>query len=339
MKMGEKDLQTLRICFNSAYYLVKQERSCSNYPNLITLQHKNSIKKFQSYVADRAAADFTDCIAKVKKEDLIKAISTSNYFSLLTDGSTDSAVIEEEMLYLLFLNERKPEKKIFSIETPSHTTAEGLKEAKSSAFKISGMTESHTKLAGFNVDGASVNTGIHKGSAQLLCESSPCLNVVHCFNHRLGLAIKDVFKATFFEDVDTMLNKLYYLYRKSPKRLQKLCEFSEVYEKSKPRPAKANGTHWIYHKFSSLNIFLKNYGIFITHLESLTNTDSQALKHHKIKGYAKKWQYANFPLHFAMYLDVLVPLKVLSVSLQQEKHEPVYKMSMNLISQCQNCNC
>ena len=80
-----------------------------------------------------------------------------------------------------------------------------------------------------------------------------------------------------------------------------------------------------------MNVFLKNYGIFITHLESLANTDSQALKCHKIEGYAKKWQYAKFQLHIAMYLDVLMPLKVLSVSLQE--------MSMNLIGRCQNCNC
>ena len=143
-KMGEKDLETLRICFNSAYYLVKQECPFSDYPNLITLQHKNSIKKFQSYVTYRVAADFTDYIAKVKKEDLIKAISASNYFSVLTDGTTDSAVIEEKVLYLLFLNEGKPEIKFFNIETPSHTTTEGLKEAISSAFKRTGMTEFHT---------------------------------------------------------------------------------------------------------------------------------------------------------------------------------------------------
>ena len=251
-KMGEKDLETLRLCFNSAYCLVKQERPFSDYPNLITLQHKNSIKKFQSYVTDRAAADFTDCIAEVKKEDLIKAISTSNYFSLLPDSSTDSAVIEEEVLYILFLNERKPEIKFFSIETILHTTAEGPKEAISSAFKRTGMTEFHTKLPGFNVDGASVNAGIHKGLTQLLRESSPCLNVVHGFNHRFELAIKDAFKATFFEDIDILLNKLYYLYRKSPKRLQELREFSEVYEKSVPKPAKANETCWISHKFTSM---------------------------------------------------------------------------------------
>ena len=214
----------------------------------------------------------------------------------------------------------------FSIETPSHTTAEGLKEAISSAFKRSGMTEFHTKLAGFDFDGASVNTGIHKGLAQLFCESSPRLNVVHCFNHHFELAVQDAFKATFFEDIDTLLNKLYYLYRKSPKRLRELREFSEVYEKSVPKPAKAIGTCWISHKFTSMNIFLKNYGIFITHLESLANADSQALKRHEIEGYTNKCQSAKFPLDIAMYLDVLTLLKALSVSLQQEMHDPVYML-------------
>ena len=93
-----------------------------------------------------------------------------------------------------------------------------------------------------------------------------------------------------------------------------------------PKPAKANGTRWISHKFTNMNIFLKNYGIFITHLESLANTDSQALKRHEIEGYTKKWQNAKFPLDIAMYLDVLTQLKVLSASLQQEKRDPVYML-------------
>ena len=140
------------------------------------------------------------------------------------------------------------------------------------------------------------------------------------------MAIKDAFKATSLEDINTLLNKLYYLYRKSPKRLRELCEFCEVYEKSVPKPAKASGTHWISRKFTSMNIFLKNYVIFIIHLESLANTDLQALKRHEIEVYAKKWQYAKLSLHIAMYLDVLISLKVLSVSLEQEKHDPVYML-------------
>ena len=64
-------------------------------------------------------------------------------------------------------------------------------------------------------------------------------------------------------------------------------------------------------------------GIFISHLESLAQTDSQALKRAEIEGFTKKWQQAKFPLHIALYLDVLTPLKVLSVSMQKEDHDPV----------------
>lgn len=325
-KMAKKDLETLRICFNSVYYLVKQERPFSDYPNLISLQHKNGVKNFKSYITDRAAADFTDHIAEVSKDELIETIKDANYFSLLTDGSTDSASIEEEVIYLLFLKDGKPEVKFVSIETPSHTTAEGLKETITSAFKRIGMSEFHTNLYGFNIDGAKVNTGIHKGLATLLRAESPWLNVVHCFNHRFELAIKYAFRNTFFDEIDTLLTKIYYLYRQSPKRLRELREFSDIYEKSVLKPSKTNGTRWIGHKFNAMNIFLKNYGIFITHLESLSQTDSQALKRSEIEGFVKKWQNAKFPLHMAMYLDVLTPLKVLSISMQQEKHDPVYML-------------
>ena len=158
-------------------------------------------------------------------------------------------MIEEEVLYLLFLNEGKPEIKFFSIETPLHSTAEVLKEAISSAFKRTGVTEfpSNFQISRFQCRWRFGNTGIHRGLAQLLHESSPCLNVVHCFNHCFELAIKDMLKATFSKDINTLLNKLYYLYRKSPKRLRELHEFSAVYEKSVPKPAKANGTRWFSH--------------------------------------------------------------------------------------------
>lgn len=79
----------------------------------------------------------------------------------------------------------------------------------------------------------------------------------------------------------------------------------------------------IAHKFRAMAIVLQNYGIFITHLEYLAHTDSQYLKKAEIEGFAKKWKYAKFSLYLAIYLDVLTPLKVLSVSMQQDEHNPV----------------
>ena len=101
------------------------------------------------------------------------------------------------------------------------------------------------KLVGINVDGASVNLSKHKGVGTLLKEKSPWIQVIHCFNHRVELALKDAFRTTSFEEADSMFCRLYYLYQKSPKRLSELRELSEAYDKTAPKPSKATGTSWI----------------------------------------------------------------------------------------------
>ena len=119
--------------------------------------------------------------------------------------------------------------------------------------------------------------------------------------------MKDTFDGTFFKDINTMLVKLYILYRKSPKRLTKLKTFGEMYERSIPKPYRLYGTRWIAHKLKAMETVLQNYGVFMQHLESLTQTDSQALKRAELVGWAKKWMDAKYPIHLAIYLDVLTP--------------------------------
>ena len=58
---------------------------------------------------------------------------------------------------------------------------------------------------------------------------------------------------------------------------------------------------------------VENYGAFTIHLESLAITDSQALKKAEI-GYIKR---------YLLTIDVLSPLRRLSLSMQKENHDPV----------------
>ena len=97
-------------------------------------------------------------------------------------------------------------------------------------------------------------------------EFAPWINVIHCFNHNLELAVKDTFDKTLF-----------YLYRKSPKCLMELKIFSEMYDHSIPKPYKLHGSRWIAHKVKAMEIVLNNYGAYIKSLESPACTDSQAL--------------------------------------------------------------
>ena len=72
-----------------------------------------------------------------------------------------------------------------------------------------------------------------------------------------------------------------------------------------------------------LDGLLTNYGAFMEHIESLAQTDSQALKRAELVGRSKTWMDTICPTYSAIYLDILAPLKVLNLSFQKEKHDPV----------------
>ena len=58
---------------------------------------------------------------------------------------------------------------------------------------------------------------------------------------------------------------------------------------------------------------LGNYSVFLAHNESLSQTDSQAQKRSNLKGYYQQWTDASIQVHMAIYLDVLSPLRCLSL--------------------------
>ena len=84
--------------------MAKQERPFSDYPELLSLQQKNGVKKFESYNNDRAAGNFCDATGKTLKDVLVKDLVDAKYYSLLTDGSTDSGVLEQELIHVLVVN-------------------------------------------------------------------------------------------------------------------------------------------------------------------------------------------------------------------------------------------
>ncbi len=74
------------------------------------------------------AANLCDATGKTLKDDLVKDLVDAKYYSLLTDGSTDSGVLEQELIYVLFLKRSgRAEVKFYGIESPAN--AVGLKDA------------------------------------------------------------------------------------------------------------------------------------------------------------------------------------------------------------------
>ena len=102
---------------------------------------------------------------------------------------------------------------------------------------------------------------IGKVTKDLAKDKAPWLELVHCFNHHIKLALKDSFENSAFAKIGTILMKLSYLYQKSPKRYRELKELSEVYEKTITKPTKACDTRWIDHNIEQWKEFLTITGL------------------------------------------------------------------------------
>ena len=101
--MCAEDKNACRVLFNSAYYLAKQERPFSDFPNLLKLQEKNKMPGIKAcYRNDRACDNFIDSIGKVIKENISKDLAKARYFCVLSDGSTDTSILEEELVYIFW---------------------------------------------------------------------------------------------------------------------------------------------------------------------------------------------------------------------------------------------
>ena len=69
------------------------------------------------------------------------------------------------------------------------------------AFNRFGITSFTDRMLGLNIDGVSVNIGVHRGVGSQLMKEAPWLQVVHSFNHRVGLALEDVFTTIHFKNM------------------------------------------------------------------------------------------------------------------------------------------
>ena len=121
------------------------------------------------------------------------------------------------------------------------------------AFKDKGLADAiFEKLVNFCSDRASVNTGLRNGVISKLREFyGDFVAFFWCHAHKLELSLKDAFKGTVMDDIESLLIFLYKCYKNSSKKWRELQELYQSlkgefsFENNALHPAKSYGTRGI----------------------------------------------------------------------------------------------
>ena len=171
------------------------------------------------YRNDKACAEFVDYLGEDLNEKLAKDLTNANFYSVLSDGSTDCAVREEECTFALYFDPRPMEEDKndqlmirMGFLGLKHLTsdkgggkAKGVLRAITDSFESLGITDFRSKLVGFGADGTSVNMGNREGVIAILRKELPWIIFNWCLSHRLELAVKEALNGTMFDVIDEML--------------------------------------------------------------------------------------------------------------------------------------
>ena len=174
-----------------------------------------------------------------------------------------------------------------------------------------------TTMVGISADGAAVNFGHRKGLISRWKKIVPWSVGVHCFSHRLELAVQDGLKQ-HYGDVEDFLTEIYLYFRNSPTRwscLAKLAESLNIKLFVIPKPT---GTRLVAHKRNALYAIRWNWVLLVLHFSNIKENggDDGATA----AGYlADNFLNFRFYLSFRQFEDVLNLLSITSKVLQYEE--------------------
>nr|XP_047140930.1 zinc finger protein 862-like [Hydra vulgaris] len=336
-KMKKSDLEKTLKKFQLSFFIAKQQLPLSKFVPIVKLVELFGVNMGESYISDRQCVVFIDYIARSLQNSLHDSLRNAKFYSVLCDGSTDSSVIENEVVYALYFDPQPVGSDAVEIRTSfldikylESGKAQGVVKVLEECF-VNLLTP--IKCIGFPSDGAALNRGDQSSVKTILREKSPWLVFVWCVAHRLDLAIADALKDTEFDLVDEIILRSYCLYQKAPKKLRQLRELYTVLKDEMDtldescKPKKASGTRWISYKVNAMKSFLDKWGLYITHLEQLAEDPLiLAPDKAKMKGYLLKWKKGKIPLLFAFFIDLLEIPSILSMSFQDDQVDHVQVM-------------
>ncbi|XP_036602308.1 sperm flagellar protein 2 [Trichosurus vulpecula] len=303
--------------FRSCHAIAKTGRPLKDFVWMCKLDDMKGVDVGPVFRTDKSARTFVYFIAEVERRSLREKLEKCKFFSLISDGGTDSIIEDTKVIYVQFAYEGKVHCQVVGVQTVDKIDPVAIKNAieqtleKNLQLNLSSKDWSK-KLVGFGSNGTAVMVGENNGVARLLKEIQPCVQTVHCFAHRLELAYQDALQSVqLYNTVNDLLQNVYYFYHDSPSNKNALIATFEDLKIHPVIPCRIGNSKWLPRLQTALQVFLKGYSAIVKQLRTIPEgrSTSDPQKATELLQFLLQAEVVRFA-HFL--LDVINVLSILS---------------------------
>jgi hypothetical protein len=254
----------------NAHAIARNARPYTDFVWMCELDRSKGLDIGFTYQTDKYCRVFQSSIAEVERQKLVEKVANCKFLSIMVDGSTDTSVQEQELLYVRTVEMGEPQMTFVSIESVEKSDAPSVLRAIENAMETLVDKEWKNKLVGLTTDGAAVMVGKNAGLAALLKRERPDLVTLHCTAHRLELAVKSMAKCVpWFSKVDRLILNIYLFYHNSALNRSNLKNSCSAAGVKFLTPTRVGGTRWVNHTLRALTSLLRIYPGLIMHLDQV----------------------------------------------------------------------
>ena len=209
INMNEKDFEQTKKKFESVNFLAKNEAPLSLFPKLISHKERHGVIVDAAHCNRTLETSFLEHMAENLREGSKEKLNLRNFYSLLTDGSTNLAVNEKEAFLATFNPKLEGSNKVSSelnyfdrVELEAADAQDIVNTIKESFKRVRINLD---KLIGFGSDGVSINKEVKEDIKTIDQRENKWLTFGWCVAYRLKLALKYAFKETTCDDIEELI--------------------------------------------------------------------------------------------------------------------------------------
>lgn len=318
-KVHDHELNRYEKLFNTAYAVAKNNRPFSDYTFLCEIQMKNGLHLGSDHLGRDACVNFIKTISEVIRNDIKNHMNRVRFISIMSDGSTDSSVTDQEAVLLRYVHPDtyEPATVFASIEKLENAAAEGVLKAIIKGVSECGVNlreQEGPKVVCVNMDGAAVNMGAKNGVAKKINDIvENQVIVTHCVAHKLELGILDAVKEVgYLQKFEDGLKRICKFYSFSPKWRSQLHNLSVIFDEDILMPSEIKAVRWVSSKNRALRAVCQDLHVISSHMEEVISNSNRADEIGQAKAILSEISQVKFVKYIYLMMDVLAVVSATS---------------------------